>query len=160
MTRPRLRFDGNLCGGCLSCQTTCAQRNEDASGLVNARLRVALRPLTGDHELTYCRQCNPALCAEACPVGAIVFVAGGETGRGRIDGREIDRGEGRDGSYWDVDYELCVGCNACLSACPFGAMLYDPVGEKVVKCHTCRGEPACTAACPTGALTWAVGVGG
>ena len=128
-----LVFDADLCGGCLSCQTNCAQRNEGASGLVNSRLRLALTPFDGNYRLAYCRQCKRALCAEACPVGAIILQPAG---------------------YWEVDYAACIGCNACLAACPFGAMLYDPVGEKVVKCHTCQGEPVCASVCPTGALAW------
>ncbi len=131
--RKILLFDADQCAGCLSCQTTCAQRNEGASGLANSRLRVALRPFTGDYGLTYCRQCKRAACAEACPVGAIKLHADG---------------------YWEVDYDTCIGCNVCLDACPFGAMLYDPVGDKVIKCHTCQGIPACAEVCPTGALTW------
>lgn len=133
MGRKLLLFDSDLCSGCLSCQTTCAQRNEGVSGLVNARLRLALKPFSGDHQLTYCRQCKRATCAEACPVDAIKLHPDG---------------------YWEVDYSTCIGCNACLSACPFGAMLYDPVGDKVIKCHTCQGDPACARVCPTGALTW------
>jgi Fe-S-cluster-containing hydrogenase component 2 len=56
--------------------------------------------------------------------------------------------------YWETDYSTCIGCNDCLAACPFGAMLYDPVGEKVIKCHTCQGDPACVQVCPTEALSW------
>ena len=133
MARKLLLFDGELCAGCLSCQTTCAQRNDGASGLVNSRLRLTLSPFAADHQLTYCRQCKRAACAEACPVGAIRLHADG---------------------YWEVDYETCIGCNACLAACPFGAMLYDPVGDRVVKCHTCQGDPACARVCPTEALVW------
>jgi Fe-S-cluster-containing dehydrogenase component len=133
MAKRVLYFDADQCGGCLSCVTNCSQRNEGCSGIGNARLRLALPPFTGDYRLTYCRQCARPACAEACPVGAIVRNANG---------------------YLDVDYGLCIGCNACLPACPFGAMLYDTVGDKVIKCHTCQGDPACAAVCPTGALVW------
>jgi Fe-S-cluster-containing dehydrogenase component len=133
MARKLLLFDPALCAGCLSCQTNCAQRNEGASGLVNARIRVSIPPLTGDYRATICRQCKKAACAEACPVGAITLHADG---------------------YWDVDYDTCIGCNECLKACPFGAMLYDPIGDKVMKCHTCQGDPACAGVCGTGALVW------
>jgi Fe-S-cluster-containing hydrogenase component 2 len=100
---------------------------------VNARIRVAIRPFSGDYQATICRQCKKAACAAACPVGAITQHADG---------------------YWDVNYDTCIGCNECLKACPFGAMFFDPVGDKVMKCHTCQGEPACASACGTGALVW------
>jgi Fe-S-cluster-containing dehydrogenase component len=133
MARKVLYFDADQCGGCLSCVTNCAQRNEGSSGLVNSRLKLALPAFTGDYRLTYCRQCVRAACAEACPVDAIQRTAEG---------------------YWDVDYATCIGCNECVAACPFGAMVYSPVGDKVMKCHTCQGDPACAAVCPTGALVW------
>lgn len=129
----RLRFDPNLCSGCLSCHTFCSQRNEGSSGLANARLRLTLQPFSGDYQLSYCRQCNEAACAVACPVGAIQL---------RADG------------YWEVDYDTCISCEACLTACDFGAMLNDTVGGKVIKCHTCHGDPVCARVCPTGALVW------
>ncbi len=131
--RKLLLFDADLCGGCLSCQTSCAQRNDGCSGLANARLRLALRPFTGDYRLTYCRQCKKAKCAEVCPTDAIELSPEG---------------------YWAVDYDECIGCNTCLDACAFGAMLYDPIGDRVVKCDTCQEDPACARACPTEALVW------
>jgi len=46
--------------------------------------------------------------------------------------------------------EECIGCHACVEACPFGVIQI--VSDQVVKCDLCQGNPACVAACPTGAL--------
>ena len=57
-----------------------------------------------------------------------------------------------------VDYDRCTNCRTCIEACPFGAMFWDPISAKVIKCELCRadaqhpGDPQCVQACPTGAL--------
>lgn len=77
---------------------------------------------------------------EACPVDA-------------IEKREHD-------GIVTVDPDLCVGCEACREACPFGATQFeenDP-DSKMQKCDFCldrwmEGEkPICVNACPTRAL--------
>jgi len=122
------------CTGCLSCVTICSQRNEKMSAPSRARIHVDLKPFSGEYRPHLCLQCKDAPCAEACPVEAIQF------------NEEL--------GYWDVDYKTCIGCKQCISACPLGVMFYDPIGEKVMKCHICQGDPACTRICPTQALIW------
>jgi Fe-S-cluster-containing dehydrogenase component len=59
-----------------------------------------------------------------------------------------------------INNELCIGCKACVEACPFGAMQFDDDRDIAVKCDMCvvRQEegkgPACTAICPTGCIFW------
>ena len=52
-----------------------------------------------------------------------------------------------------VSPEACVGCKACVSACPFGTIEFNPVSGKVDKCDLCGGDPKCVSACPTDAIT-------
>jgi Fe-S-cluster-containing dehydrogenase component len=52
-----------------------------------------------------------------------------------------------------IDEELCIGCEACVSQCPFGVMMALP--EKVVKCELCNGDPQCVKYCATGAIEYA-----
>jgi len=99
-----------------------------------ARIQVNLDPFGGNNHLRYCMQCKSAPCAEACPVDAIFLVS--------------------KGGYWAVDYDLCIGCKQCISACPLGVMFYDPIDDKVIKCETCQGDPICAQVCPTEALIW------
>ena len=54
----------------------------------------------------------------------------------------------------EIDHEKCIGCGACVNACPVS--LYEIVDEKskvtgnVDDCVLCR---ACETTCPVGAIT-------
>jgi Fe-S-cluster-containing dehydrogenase component len=52
-----------------------------------------------------------------------------------------------------IDPEICIGCKACIEACPFGVMQFNSEEGVAEKCHLCyhridRGEkPACVDTC-------------
>jgi heterodisulfide reductase subunit A len=54
----------------------------------------------------------------------------------------------------EIDLATCGGCGTCASACPYHAVVRDPVTHKAsvepAHCHACG---SCAAACPTGAAT-------
>jgi len=58
----------------------------------------------------------------------------------------------------DFDGARCIGCKACLQACPYDAIYMDPERNTAAKCHYCAHrtelglEPACVAVCPEQAI--------
>ncbi|MBN2239156.1 MAG: CoB--CoM heterodisulfide reductase iron-sulfur subunit A family protein [Dehalococcoidales bacterium] len=52
----------------------------------------------------------------------------------------------------EVKPRWCTGCQMCISACPYGARIFDPnKGIVVVREALCQGCGACAAVCPSGA---------
>ena len=58
----------------------------------------------------------------------------------------------------DFDRDRCIGCKACIAACPYDAIYIDPETHSAEKCNFCTNridiglEPACVAVCPTQAI--------
>jgi Fe-S-cluster-containing dehydrogenase component/formate-dependent nitrite reductase membrane component NrfD len=84
-----------------------------------------------------CNHCDNAPCIEICPVTALFR---------RSDG------------IVDFDGRRCIGCKACMQACPYDALYIDPESHTAAKCNYCarridnRMEPACVIVCPTQAI--------
>lgn len=82
--------------------------------------------------------CEDPGCLRACPAdGAIVQYTNGIV---------------------DFNQDKCIGCQYCVSGCPFDIPKFNPTTKKVYKCTLCSDrvgqglEPACIKACPTGCL--------
>jgi len=123
------------CMGCHACEVACKQ--EHGLGVGPRLIKVVERapfyiPL-------YCHHCARPPCKAACPVEAI---------------------SRNDLGIVLINAELCIGCRACVEACPFGAMQFDEDTEIAVKCDLCyerlenSEEPACSKACPTQCIFW------
>jgi formate dehydrogenase iron-sulfur subunit len=85
-----------------------------------------------------CMHCADPGCLLACPAdGAIVQYTNGIV---------------------DFQQEHCIGCQYCVTGCPFNIPKFNPTTKKVHKCTLCSDrvgaglEPACIKACPTGCL--------
>jgi formate-dependent nitrite reductase membrane component NrfD/ferredoxin len=64
----------------------------------------------------------------------------------------------RDDGIVEFDSQRCIGCKACLQACPYDAIHIDPESGTAAKCHFCAHrvdvglEPACVIVCPVHAI--------
>ena len=125
---PYLYGDVMKCTGCRICELYCAFIRERALNPKKARLRVERREPAIDKPMA-CRQCADPPCAKVCPTDALV----------RNPKTEIVL----------VNEKKCIGCGACVDACPFGAIWLHPDRKKAIKCDLCR---QCIPRCPTGAL--------
>ena len=130
----KLVVDLGKCTGCKSCQIICALTNESEANYDFARINISKDDILGFSAPIPCAQCLDAPCVEACPVEAIVLDP--KTGAKVIDA------------------EACILCEACLTACPYGAIrIIEKGGEtKIIKCDLCKGDPECVKQCEPGAI--------
>ncbi len=94
-----------------------------------------------------CYHCSDAPCVSVCPTDSLIKT---------------------DGDFVDVRDDLCIGCQYCLSACPFGAPQFPEedegaaklfgTGGTMDKCTMCEERqdvgkgPACAEECATDAI--------
>jgi ferredoxin/formate-dependent nitrite reductase membrane component NrfD len=64
----------------------------------------------------------------------------------------------REDGIVDFDKSICIGCKACMAACPYDAIFINPADNSAEKCNFCAHridmglEPACVVVCPTQAI--------
>jgi anaerobic dimethyl sulfoxide reductase subunit B (iron-sulfur subunit) len=142
MIRSTFVIDLARCTGCDACAIACKDRAglpddvdwlhvHSKEGGAYPHVRLTYRPV-------HCFHCADPACAAACPVDAIAR---------QDDGHVI------------IDEATCIGCGACVDACPFGAITLtsEQIATKCDGCaaETARGErPVCVRACPLRALGW------
>ena len=115
-----------LCTGCMECELVCSISKTGIANPVESRIKIT-REIGEDICVPIiCRHCDPAPCMETCPFDAIY--RNSET------------------NALVIDYDICVNCQQCLTACPFGAIQISSRGE-VIKCDLCDGDPKCVKFC-------------
>jgi Fe-S-cluster-containing hydrogenase component 2 len=112
----------------------CSVKKEGASDPARARIHVIKWEMEGFYIPMFCQHCEEPLCAAVCPVNAIE--------RDEEVGRVV------------VDYDVCIGCRSCISACPMGGVGFDSKGRRVLRCDLCEGDPTCVKFCQTKAIQY------
>lgn len=134
-------IDNTRCIGCHACTTACKSENVVPIGVTRTYVKhvdVGVFPqVRRAHQVTRCNQCAHAPCVTACPTTAMFK---------RADG------------IVDFDKSICIGCKACMAACPYDAIFINPEDHSAEKCNFCAHridvglEPACVVVCPTQAI--------
>jgi len=134
-------LDQTRCIGCHACSTACKSENGVPLGVNRTYVKsveVGTFPAARRaYQVTRCNQCDAAPCTVACPTRAMF--------------------RRRDGIV-DFDKSICIGCKACIAACPYDAIFINPDDHSAEKCNFCAHridaglEPACVTVCPTGAI--------
>jgi Fe-S-cluster-containing dehydrogenase component len=135
--RYAMAIDTKLCVGCMNCVVACKNENQVPEGYCRDWITETVRGEFPDLRLEIrserCNHCERPPCVSCCPTGA---------SHRREDGIVL------------VDKSKCIGCKACMAACPYDARFVHPDGY-VSKCTFCEHlvaqgqEPACVASCPT-----------
>jgi Fe-S-cluster-containing dehydrogenase component/formate-dependent nitrite reductase membrane component NrfD len=134
-------IDHTRCIGCHACTTACKSENLVPLSVTRTYVKhvdIGVFPQARRaHQVTRCNQCAHAPCVAACPTAAMFK---------RADG------------IVDFDKSICIGCKACMAACPYDAIFINPEDHSAEKCNFCAHridmnlEPACVVVCPTQAI--------
>jgi Fe-S-cluster-containing dehydrogenase component len=141
MARYGMVVDTRRCVGCMDCVVACKTENQVPEGYnrvwIAYETRGAFPTLRMEIRSERCNHCDAAPCVAACPTGASHVASPGQIVL--------------------VDREACIGCKACVAACPYDARFIHPDGH-ADKCTFCVHrlkdglDPACVAVCPARAL--------
>ena len=134
-------IDHTKCIGCHACSTACKSENHVPVSVNRTYVKYAdvgtFPNARRAFQVTRCNQCQDAPCTQACPTSAMYS---------RSDG------------IVDFDKSICIGCKACIAACPYDAIFINPEDHSAEKCNFCAHridmnlEPACVVVCPTEAI--------
>lgn len=119
-------IDLKRCVDCDSCTIACKQENHTPPAIAYTRVihkEMGTYPNVQRQFLPIlCNHCENPPCVPVCPVGA--------TWKRAEDGIVV------------VDYDKCIGCRYCMTACPYGARYFD-FGENYNEPpNTFEGEPS------------------
>ncbi|MEN8183924.1 MAG: 4Fe-4S dicluster domain-containing protein [Myxococcota bacterium] len=138
MARLGMVIDTTKCVGCMDCVVACKTENDVPEGFnrdwIVTEVSGQFPTLHMEIRSERCNHCDSPPCVYCCPTGASHIEDLGKTVQ--------------------VDRHLCIGCKACLAACPYDARFIHPDGY-ADKCTFCLHrvveglEPACVAVCPT-----------
>jgi Fe-S-cluster-containing dehydrogenase component/formate-dependent nitrite reductase membrane component NrfD len=134
-------IDNRKCIGCHACTVACKTENHVPLSVNRTWVKYVEKgsfPNTRRvFQVTRCNHCENPPCVTICPVTAMYQ---------RTDG------------IVDFSSERCIGCKACMQACPYDSIYIDPDEGTAAKCHFCAHrtavglEPSCVVVCPAHAI--------
>lgn len=134
-------IDNRKCIGCHACTVACKAEHEVPIGVNRTWVKYIEKGTFPNTRRLFsvmrCNHCEEAPCVEICPVTALYA---------------------RDDGIVDFDHRRCIGCKACIQACPYDALYIDPDTNTAAKCNYCAHrvdvglEPACVNVCPEHAI--------
>ena len=141
MTRLGFALLSDSCIGCHACTVACKSEHDVPLGVNRTWLKYIETgefPNTGrSFSVMRCNHCDDAPCMTICPTSALHRAPNGVV---------------------DFDDSRCIGCKACMNACPYDAIYINPETNTAHKCNFCNHrvevglEPACVVVCPTHAI--------
>ena len=131
-------IDLRKCIGCHACTIACKAEHDIPVGVNRCWVKTVEQGTFPDTQRFFfpvlCNQCDEAPCAKICPTHALFK---------RPDG------------IVDLYGDSCIGCRACMVACPYDQLFIDPNTRTAEKCNFCANRvendllPACVSVCPT-----------
>jgi Fe-S-cluster-containing dehydrogenase component/formate-dependent nitrite reductase membrane component NrfD len=131
-------IDLRKCIGCHACTIACKAEHQIPVGVNRCWVKTVEKGTFPDTRRFFfpvlCNQCVDAPCVRICPTRALF--------------------KRRDGIV-DLNAESCIGCRACMEACPYDQLFIDPNTHTAEKCNFCANRvenrllPACVSVCPT-----------
>jgi len=134
-------IDNRKCIGCHACTVACKSEHQVPIGVDRTWVKYVEKGEFPNNRRLFsvmrCNHCDSAPCVTICPVTALYR---------------------RDDGIVDFNNERCIGCKACLQACPYDSLYIDPETDTAAKCNFCTHrldnglEPSCVVVCPTQAI--------
>jgi Fe-S-cluster-containing dehydrogenase component/formate-dependent nitrite reductase membrane component NrfD len=131
-------IDLRKCIGCHACTIACKAEHQIPVGVNRCWVKTVEKGTFPDVRRFFfpvlCNQCDEAPCVRICPTSALY--------------------KRRDGIV-DLYGDSCIGCRACMEACPYDQLFIDPNTRTAEKCNFCANrvenklQPACVSVCPT-----------
>jgi Fe-S-cluster-containing dehydrogenase component/formate-dependent nitrite reductase membrane component NrfD len=131
-------IDLKRCIGCHACTIACKAEHDIPVGVNRCWVKTVEKGTFPDTQRLFfpvlCNQCEEAPCVSICPTNALY--------------------KRRDGIV-DLNGDACIGCKACMVACPYDQLFIDPNTRTAEKCNFCANrvenelQPACVSVCPT-----------
>ncbi len=141
MTRLGFLLDSDSCIGCHACTVACKSEHDVPLGVNRTWVKYietgTFPDVTRKFGVMRCNQCDDAPCMAICPTSALFRAENGVV---------------------DFQDDHCIGCKACMNACPYDALYINPETNTAHKCNMCNHrievglEPSCQIVCPTEAI--------